>query len=61
MVWILILFAHAGPMSDTDSMALTSVSGFKTEQACVAAGEQSKKMTSYTTKAMKYTCVQAEK
>lgn len=61
MIWVLILFAHAGPMSDKDSMALTTVPGFKTEQACVAAGEQAKKMTSMTTKVMKYNCVQVER
>ena len=60
MIWILILFAHAGAMSDKDSMALASVEGFKTEQACVAAGNQATKMAAYTTKVIKYTCVKAE-
>lgn len=58
MIWVLILFAHAGPLSDKDSMALTNVPGFKTEQACQAAGEQAKRMASATTKVIKYTCVQ---
>ena len=31
MIWILILFAHAGAMSDKDSMALASVEGLKAE------------------------------
>ena len=56
-MWILILFAHAGPMSDKDSMALTSVRGFNSEQVCVVAGEQSKKMANLTTKVIKFTCV----
>jgi len=60
MIWILILFAHAGPMSNTDSMALASVEGFKSEQACVAAGNQATKMSSMTTKVIKFTCVKAE-
>lgn len=55
-MWILILFAHAGPMSDKDSMAMTSIR-FVNESACIAAGEQSKKMANYTTKVIKYTCV----
>ena len=57
MIWILILFAHAGPMSDTDSMALTSVSGFTSERACITAGKQAATMSSATTKIIKYTCV----
>jgi hypothetical protein len=57
MHWILILFAHAGPMSDTDSMALTNVAGFRSEKECVVAGEQSKRMALGTTKVIKFTCV----
>jgi hypothetical protein len=61
MIWVLILFAHAGPFSDKDSMALTNVTGFVTEQHCVSAGELNKKMASGTTKVIKYTCVQVQK
>ena len=61
MLWTLILFAHAGIMSDKDSMALTSVPGFQTQQQCVAAGENAKKMASATTKVIKYTCVEVQK
>jgi hypothetical protein len=57
MMWVLILFAHAGPMSDKDSMALTNVTGFVSESQCRAAGEEAKHMTDYTTKIMKYRCV----
>ena len=55
MKWILILFAHAGPWSDKDSMALTTAI-FNTEAACVAAGEQAKKMSNNTLKVVKYSC-----
>ena len=61
MLWTLILFAHAGVMSNTDSMALTSVPGFRTQQECVAAGKAAEKMTTATTKAMKFTCVEVQK
>lgn len=61
MIWALILFAHAGTMSSTDSMALTTVPGFATQQQCVAAGETSKKMALGTTKVIKYTCVEVTK
>lgn len=61
MLWTLILFAHAGMMSDKDSMALTTVPGFQTQQQCVAAGEGSKKMVTATTKVIKYHCVEVTK
>jgi hypothetical protein len=56
MTWLLILFAHAGIMSDKDSMALTTAT-FGNEAACIAAGEQAKKMANNTLKVIKYTCV----
>lgn len=55
--WILILFAHAGPMSDGDSMAITSVPGFTSEQVCKVAGEKAKGMAFGTVKKIEYTCV----
>ncbi len=61
MLWTLILFAHAGIMSDKDSMALTTVPGFQTQAQCQAAGETTKKMASATTKVIKYTCVEVTK
>ena len=61
MIWTLILFAHAGVMSNTDSMALTTVSGFRSQQECIAAGKAAEKMTTATTKVMKFTCVEVQK
>jgi hypothetical protein len=61
MIWVLILFAHAGAMSDKDSMAMTNVPGFKTQAECQLAGEQAKKMANLTTKVVKYTCVEVVK
>ena len=48
-------------MSDKDSMALTSVPGFRTQQECAAAGKAAEKMTFGTTKVMKFTCVEVSK
>ena len=60
MNWILILFVHAGMMSDKDSMAITNVPGFKTEAACMASGKQSEKLASGTTKVVKFVCLKQE-
>jgi hypothetical protein len=55
-MWVLILFAHASILSDGDSMALTNVPGFFSQQECIAAGNESVKMSSGTTKAIKFKC-----
>jgi len=61
MLWTLVLFAHVGMMSDKDSMALTSVPGFRTQQECVTAGKAAEKMAFGTTKVMKFICVEVTK
>lgn len=60
MSWILVLFVHAGMLSEKDSMAITSVSGFKSESACQAAGKQSEALTKRTTKEVRFVCVKQE-
>ena len=60
MIWVLILFAHAGPFSDKDSMALTNVPGFHSEQACIAAGEKTMSLARNTTKVIKYSCIKVD-
>lgn len=60
MSWILVLFIHAGVLSNTDSMAVTNIRGFSTEQACKEAGEKSRRLVSGTTKDVRFVCV-AEK
>lgn len=53
--WILILFAHVGPMGDGNSNALATAQ-FSTQQTCVAAGEASKGLPKGSTKVITYTC-----
>ena len=60
MTWILVLFVHAGAMSNADSMALTNMPGFKTQASCMAAGEAAKSITSGTVKAAKFVCLKQE-
>ena len=60
MSWILVLFVHAGMLSEKDSMALTSVPGFKTEAACQTAGRQSEALTKRTTKEVRFVCVKQD-
>lgn len=61
MEWILILFVHAGMLSDKDSMAVTNVPGFSAQAECETAGRASEKLTSGTTKNTKWVCVQRKR
>ena len=56
-MWILILFAHVGPMGDGNSNALTNVPGFTSQTSCVEAGKQSQKLVSGTVKSIEFVCV----
>ena len=60
MTWILVLFVHAGMLSEKDSMALTSVPGFKSEASCQAAGKTSEALAKRTTKEVKFVCVKQD-
>lgn len=57
-VWILIVFAFAGPLSNTDSVALTSTQ-FTSQATCEAAGKATVQMASFTQKVIKYVCVKS--
>lgn len=58
MEWILIVFVHAGVLSDKDSMALTNVPGFSAQAECEAAGRAAERLTQGTTKNTRWVCVQ---
>ncbi len=60
MNWILILFVHAGALSNADSMALTSVPGFRNEAICQTAGRASEALTKVTTKNTRWVCVKQD-
>lgn len=60
MSWILVLFVHAGMLSEKDSMALTNVPGFKSEASCQAAGRAAEALTKATTKATRFVCVKQD-
>jgi hypothetical protein len=47
-------------LSDKDSMALTSIPGFKSESACQVAGKQSEALGKRTTKEVKFVCLKQE-
>lgn len=54
-MWILILFAHVGALGDGNSNALTTAE-FRTQEACVSAGNASKRMAQGTVKQIEFVC-----
>lgn len=55
-VFVLILFAHVGPMGDGNSNALT-VAEFTTQERCTAAGKATVEMALGTVKKINWVCV----
>lgn len=60
MTYVLVLFLHASMLSEKDSMALTTVPGFKSEAACQAAGKQSEALAKRTTKEVRFVCLKQD-
>ena len=58
--WILIVFVHAGVLSAKDSMALTTVPGFKNQAQCETAGRASEQLGRGNTKEVKWVCVRQD-
>ena len=59
MKWILILFAHVGPLGSGNSNAIATAD-FQTRALCEAAGKQAKKLAGGSTKVIEFTCVRKE-
>jgi nucleoid DNA-binding protein len=56
-MWMLVVLVYAGALSNGDSVAITNVGSFQTEQSCIIAGDKVKKMETGTFKVIRYTCV----
>ena len=59
-MWILIISLYAGMLSSKDSVALTSIPGFKSYELCDAAGHKATNKLATLLKGSKYICVKAE-
>lgn len=60
ITFILIIFAHVGPMGDGNSNALTSIGGFASSEACQAAGMQAKTLARGSVKRIDFVCVSSK-
>jgi len=56
-MWTLIVFVHAGMLSNADSMAITSVPNFFNEVLCQTAGKKTESLTNNTRKDIRWVCV----
>lgn len=54
--FVLILFAHVGPMGNGNSNALT-VAEFTTAERCAAAGAAAKKLSQASVKSIEWVCM----
>ena len=54
--FVLILFAHVGPMAQGNSNALT-VAEFTTAERCAAAGQAAKKLSQASVKSIEWVCM----
>lgn len=61
MEWILVLFIYAGPFTKGDSVTLAEIPGWGSKAACEAAGEQTKPLTSGSSKALRFVCIPRQK
>ena len=55
IMWILVLLAYAGPMSDTDSVSITT-QVVASKEACELVGKSAVRLASSTTKVVRYSC-----
>jgi hypothetical protein len=56
VTYVLILFAHVGPMGDGNSNTLTTQE-FHSAKTCQAAGKAAKQLAQGTTKAIEWVCM----
>lgn len=57
-MWILILYIYAGVLATGDSVAITNVPGFTSEQSCKLAGDKATDdLVNWSSKVAKFTCV----
>lgn len=55
-MWTLVLFIYAGAFAKGDSVALHSIPGYSTEQACMAQGHSGKSLVSGIAKDYSFKC-----
>jgi|DEB3_MinimDraft_2_1074329.scaffolds.fasta_scaffold05622_4 hypothetical protein len=60
MSWTLVIFIYAGMLASGDSVTLTHITGFKSEQHCEAAGAATKPLVKGSAKEIRHLCIRQE-
>jgi hypothetical protein len=56
MTWILLIFIHAGALSHSDDVSITTAR-FSQQNACETAGKEMARLAEPTVQAVKYACI----
>ena len=59
-MWTLIIYIFAGVWAKGDSVALTQVNGFTSQQVCEAAAQKTSTLPAISTKEFRYVCVEVK-
>ena len=58
MTWVLVIYIYAGFLADGDSVTMTNVPGFATEQGCREAGNKLSAFVAGTKKEYRFGCIE---
>ncbi len=57
-MWILVIYIYAGMLSDSDSVAITTIPGFVSREACLKQAEYLKPLVGGSTKNIRTACIE---
>ena len=57
MTWVLVMYIYAGVFAKGDSVAIETIEGFTSEQACNTAGPYAKKLVDGSSKEYRFVCL----
>lgn len=60
MSWTLVIYIYAGVLAKGDSVTLTHIPGFKTEQSCAFAGQATRPLVNTSAKELRFVCIKQE-
>lgn len=55
--WTLVLYIYAGAFARGDSVTITNIDGFSSQQVCEVAGKQSEALVKNSAKDFRFVCV----
>lgn len=59
--FVLVLYIYAGILANGDSVSIAPITGFKTVEECIAAGDKSIPLVKSSAKQLRYVCLEQTK